>query len=380
MTQFPKYSREKMSETLNNWNIRGSYIWAAVIAIVIAAWILSGLIGGDSAQSQNLNASATTQEETLISVRAAISTAQPHITTVVIRGRTEALRTVVVRAETVGTVVAVPAEEGGFVNKDDLLCELSMNARQARKREAEANMRQRQLEYDVSRKLTKNGHRSETQEAAAEAAFNAAEAGLERIEVEIEQTKIRAPFAGVLDNRAVEIGDYMRQGDACATIVDETQYLVVGQVSENEVSSLHVGDAGTAQLIDGTILKGAIRFISERADPATRTFRIELVIPNPDSSIRDGVTSEISVPKNSINGHRIAPSLLVLNAEGLIGVRTVDDDNIVKFIPVTIISDDPVGVWVTGLPETVRVITVGQEYVSKGQKVEVILEKDGAQS
>jgi len=380
MTHFMKHKGEKLEKALERFQVRNSYIWAGVIAVVIVAWILSGMLTRGSASGQNLNAADQTQQKTLVAVRAQVSNAKSHTTDIVIRGRTEAWRTVTVRAETVGTVVNVPVEEGSIVHQGDLLCELSMNAREARRQEAEANLRQRKLEYDVSRKLTEQGHRSETQEAAAEAAYNVAEAGLERIKVEIRQTKIRAPFTGILDDRAVEIGDYMRPGEACATVVDESRYLVVGQVSENEVNALHVGDAGTARLIDGTVLSGMIRFISQRADPATRTFRIELEIPHPESTIRDGVTSEIRVPKNAFNAHRLAPSVLVLNAEGLIGVRTVNEDQIVKFMPVTIISDEPKGIWVTGLPDRVKVITVGQEYVSDNQKVNVTLENKDAQS
>ncbi len=377
MTDSSKLTDNAIIRALSKWRIKSSFIWAAVIAIGISAWILSGQLG-DRAQSEDL--ALNSQMETLVTVRARRVVSEPHTTYTTIRGRTQAKRSVVVRAETVGTVVAVPAEEGSVVEKGDVLCELSLNARLARKREAEATIRQRKLEYDAARTLIKSGHKSETQLAAAEAAYDAAKAALERIEVEIGQTKIRAPFRGILDDRAVEVGDYMRAGDACATVVDMASMLVVGQVSESEVGKLHTGDQGTVQLIDGSTAQGRITFISERADPATRTFRIEMEIPNPNHAIRDGITSKIRIPHATVRAYHLSPSTLVLNDRGQIGVRTVDEDSIVRFVPVSLVSDTAQGVWITGPTGPLRVITVGQEYVAAGEKVRVVMENDEVQS
>ena len=358
--------------------IRQSYVWAAVIALIAAGWMMSGQLGADI--DNGTGGPVDESEKDVVAVRAVMSSAAPHFAELVIRGRTEASRTVVVRAETEGSVVSVPAEEGRRVLQGDVLCELSLNAREAEKVEAEAVMQQRRLEYDAARQLTEKGHRSETQQAAALAAFKAAQAAVERIELEIKQTKIVAPFDGVLDDRAVEVGDYIRQGDACATLVDEQPFLVVGQVSETEVSRLAVGGKGTATLITGEEFDGRLRFISKRADPATRTFRIELELPNENQNLREGITSEIRLPVESVEAHRIAPSALVLNDEGQIGVRIVDAKQTVRFAPVAVLEDDKDGIWIAGLPKTVTIITVGQDYVGEGQAVKVEFQRDGAQS
>jgi len=69
----------------------------------------------------------------------------------------------------------------------------------------------------------------------------------------------------------------------------------------------------------------------------------------------------------------------VLDDTGAVGVRAVSN-NIVHFLPVRIISDGPDGMWVAGLPNRVQVITVGQEFVTNGEKVKVVLEKSGVPS
>ncbi len=366
---------------MNRFGLNSSYTWALGAALVIAVWILSGELWSDDAESaQGRQSIADAQTKELMAVRAITSFAQPYVNKITIRGRTEALRTVTVKAETVGTVIAVPAEEGRRVSQGDVLCELSMNVREAQKVEAEANVQYRLLEHEAARQLLEKGHRSETQEAAALTAYDSALTALGQIELDIARTKIRAPFDGVLDNRDVEIGDYMRTGDACATLVDEQPFLIVGHVSETEVTQLSVGARGSAQLITGEVVEGKIRFISKRAQPATRTFRVELEVPNEEGRLRDGITAEIHVPLETVQAHKVSPAVLVLNDQGQIGLRTVDEDEVVHFISVKIVGDNAEGVWLSGLPDRMTIITVGHEYVSDGQKVTVHYEPAEGQS
>ena len=104
------------------------------------------------------------------------------------------------------------------------------------------------------------------------------------------------------------------------------------------------------------------------ADPATRSFAIEIELPNADGSLRDGLTATATVNLGTAPAHLLPQSVLTLDDQGVLGVRSVVD-NVVEFHPVTIIGDTREGIWVTGLPPRVDVITVGQEYVVPGQKV-----------
>ena len=360
--------------------ISESYIWAGIIVVIVFLWMISGQVGSDSAQSSVETDPMAESGEQAVSVRGAQLQAKNHIQTILIRGRTEASRIVTVRAETVGRVISVPAKKGTLVKKDDVICELAVDARQAQLEQARAAMRQRELEFEAAKQLRSKGHRSETQEAAAEAAFNAAEAAVKEIEVELSQTRIRAPFDGLLDQRPVEVGDFVQKGDACGTLIDQQPFLVTGQLSEEEVALVELGTEAEAILSSGERHKGAVSFISSSADPNTRTFRIELEVPNENSSLRDGITAQIQIPTVAVRAHQILPSSLVLNDEGQLGVRAAADNERVVFYPVSILAEDPSGVWVTGLPETVTVIVVGQEYVSEGQKIKVTLEESGIQS
>jgi len=366
--------------------IKRSYVWAAVIALVLGFWILSGRINSNSDQARNApvdlieQGSAETDGENAQAVRARVFVARPVQRDIVIRGRTEPARAVEVRAETSGIVTELPVEKGEHVAKDDLLCGLSVDARDAMLDEASAMREQAWLQYDASRKLAAKGNRSETQAAADKAAYDAAVAQVRRMEVELSHTNIIAPFDGILDDRFVEIGDFLAVGQPCATVVDLDPLLVVGQVSERDVSKVRMGSQGNARLVSGDLIEGVVRFIAKTADAETRTFRVELAVPNPDNALRAGITAEIVVATEAVPAHLMSPAFLILNNSGVIGVRLVDSDGTARFQAVTILEDSNEGVWVSGLPPKATVITVGQEFVRDGQNVTVTLEDESAQS
>ena len=366
--------------------IKRSYVLATVIALILAVWILSGQFGSPSDEVASDEAAAANEDAQVAAgagiqtVRARVFEAQPVSRDIVIRGRTEPVRAVEVRAETSGTVTRLPVEKGEYVSKGDLLCGLSVNARGARLAEAKALREQRWLQYDASQKLAAKGHRSETQAAADKAAYDAAVAQVRQMEVEMSYTRITAPFEGVLDNRFVEIGDFLSISQPCATVVDLDPILVVGQVSERDVDKLTMGSVGKARLISGQTLEGVVRFIAKTAEQETRTFRVELAVPNKDASLPAGITAEIIVAADAVTAHLMSPAFLVLNDQGTIGVRMVGADNTARFQPVSILEDSNDGVWVGGLPRKATVITVGQEFVRDGQTVDVTLETDEVQS
>ncbi|MEX0838530.1 MAG: efflux RND transporter periplasmic adaptor subunit [Parvibaculum sp.] len=350
-----------------------SHLIAIGIAVAIGLWFFSGLFsGGNGITDERTAAERDAANVTVPQVRIVTSTAIARQGAVAIRGRTAAKRAVEVRAETQGTVAELPVEKGERVKAGDVLCGINLDARDAQLAEAKAVARQRQLEYDASRQLAEKGWRAPTVAAASRAAHDAAQARLKQMQIEVSQTKIVAPFDGVFDDRRVEVGDYLRIGDVCGLVVELDPLLVIGQVAEDRVGMLKIGLPGRARLITGETVSGTVSFVAKTADPATRTFRVELEVPNPEFKMRAGITAEIVVPGEEVQAHRIPSSVISLDDKGVIGVRTVDKDGRVRFDAVQLVDDTPDGIWVSGLPQTVKLITVGQDYVIEGQKVEAI--------
>ena len=360
------------------------------------------------------SASDTETEEDVvnrISVVTMTSVAEVVDSAVILRGRTEAARQVTVASETSGLVVSEPIRKGAFIEEGALLCQLDPGTRaaslaEARARlaeaqgrvpeaqatviEASARVREAEINVNVARQLSEEGFASETRLVSAEAALEAANAGVQRAssqvssaqagieaaqagvaaaEREIERLNISAPFAGLLESDTTEIGSLMQPGAPCATIIQLDPIKLVGFVPEANVGQITVGAMAGARLANGDEVVGEVTFLSRSADELTRTFRVEVRVPNTDLSISDGQTAEILVASEGRTAHLLPASALTLDNDGNIGVRVVDENDIARFLQLSVMRDTIDGIWVTGLPETVDVIVVGQEYVTDGVPV-----------
>ena len=335
-----------------------------VVALLVIYFMVRGMFGG--AQE-----AAEAAPETRFAVVAEEIAPQPWRAEVQMRGRTEAERKVIVRAETAGMIARTPAVLGAEVKEGDVLCQIATDARAAQLAEARAAVAKARLDYDAAVKLNQEGFRADTGVATAKAALDLAAANLERASLEIGKTKISAPFDGVFDQRHVETGDFVKIGDPCGTVIQRSPFLVTGAISEKDVAKIGKGDRGVARLATGETVEGVVRFVASAADPSTRTFDVELEIPNEEGKLRDGVTAEFTVFAAERDAHLIPRSSLTLGEEGNVGVRSVTSGNVVEFTPVNLLGEDHDGVWIAGLQGSVRVITRGQEYVKAGQTVDV---------
>jgi membrane fusion protein, multidrug efflux system len=358
--------------------MKTSYYIAAAVALAAAAWVLSGqLHDAPATEATATTATSAAQQAPLPSVRVRVQTAEPRAVEIILRGRTEAVREVEVRAETKGKVIELHAEKGNFIEEGAVLVRLADDDRQARLRQSKALLAEREIEYSAAANLAKKGFKSDTDAAEAMAKLEEAKALVATMEIDIGYTTIRAPFSGFIEQRPVDIGDFVDVGDTVANVVDLDPILVIGQVTEQDVPRLKVGMPGKARLLTGDVLNGKIRYIGATADEETRTFRVELEIPNPDKRVVQGLSSEMRLPVADLPAHRVSPAILTLADNGDVGVKTLNADNVVEFHTVIIVGDGPDGLWLAGLPEKVTFITVGQEFVQPGQKVQPVPD-DGA--
>ena len=356
--------------------LKPRYQWAGGIALIVTVWVATGLLNSQAAQTP---ASDIVDKPSTPRVRVSQSVASERDATVIIRGRTQAKDEVDVRAEVEGVVQAIHFEKGDHVKKGDTLCEIRLNDRGAKVAQAAALVAQTQKELQVAQDLYKEGFRSKTQLAQSEAAYAQAQAGLATMNVALANTHIKAPFDGIVDDRYVNAGDYMRPGDKCEMVIAPEPFLATGTVSEQDVGGISLGDPATVKLVTGEDVIGKVSFVADRADQMTRAFRIEVELPNPDAKLRDGVSAEINIAVKKVRAHHISPGIMVLSDKGAVGVRVVQN-GIVAFMPVRVLSEDPTGAWITGLPNTVNVITVGQEFVNDGQRVEPVFDRSGKSS
>ncbi len=211
---------------------------------------------------------------------------------------------------------------------------------------------------------------------SAKAGIQSAETAVAAAEKELERLEIRAPFAGLLESDAAELGALLQPGSLCATVIQLNPMKLVGFVPETEVDRVTLGSPASAILASGREVTGVVTFLSRSADPNTRTFRVEVQVANNDGAIRDGQTAEILVASDGAMAHLLPQSALTLNNDGQLGVRVVAENSTAAFAPVSILRDSAEGIWVTGLGDSADVIVVGQEYVTDGVPIEPTYRED----
>jgi len=323
----------------------------------VAAWMLSGSLVGASRSEAPAPASDAVPESRLMKVRVTDLVAGSVTREVVVQGQLEPRRRVEIRAETSGLVAHLPVAKGARVAQGDVIAELAQADRLAQLARAEADVASRELDLSASEKLGRKGMQAQTQVKAAQAALAGADAELERLRIDLEYTRIRAPFDGVVETRAVELGSLLERADPVVELVDSSVLKAVGYVPQQSAGSLVLGQTVAVRLLDGRTAEGRITYLARVADSGTRSFRVEAEVPNPDRALYSGVSAELRIAVAEETGHFLSPAVLTLDDAGRVGVKAVEGEDKVTFYPISLVRTEADGVWVTGLPERVWVIT-----------------------
>lgn len=327
----------------------------------------AGVVTEDAVQED-----ADTPAQGRIRVVVQTSQAREIENAVVLRGRTEAARQVDVRAETSGLVISDPLRRGAQVAAGAPLCEVAAGVRNAALDEARARLTEAEINFRAASGLSESGFASDTRLANARAALQSAQAGVDRAVEEMARLVMYAPFDGILESDTAELGSLLQPGALCATLIQLDPIRLVGFATETQIDRLVSGAPAQAQLASGHQVTGVVSFLSRAADPQTRTFRVEVTVPNAEMLIRDGQSADIMVTSRPEMGHLLPGSALTLNDRGELGLRVVDDAGLVSFAPATVLRDTDSGVWLTGLPETITAIILGQEFTREGAYVDAV--------
>ena len=352
--------------------INRSYILAAGLFIIIALWFAINTIGKDNTIAGVTQAQTRAQIEAKSekpSVQIQRITAQTHDNILKLFGQSEAFREVNVKAKTAGLVTAAPIAEGRIIPKGTVLCRQDIDARQAVLNQALANMRSIETDLNAARILAQKGYQSEMRVISFEAQLDGAKANIEQARIELDNINMRAPFDGVWEHQDAQIGDYLTPGQSCGLLVDLSPLQVIVQLTEAQFGRVKIGTEADIALATGETVRAKITSIEAKANPNTRTFRTVLQLDNPQYALKAGVTATVRIKTGQSQAHQIPSNILALSDDGTIGVRYVDTDNIVRFSHVETIDENPKGIWVTGLPETVDIIIEGQNFVSEGMEV-----------
>jgi multidrug efflux system membrane fusion protein len=341
------------------------------LALLLAALLLLWLFSGDL-RSKRTHAPSTESPKTeSVVVAARLSEAQPYQRQVVLQGQLEPWQSVDLRARINARVEALPLERGASVARGDLLLQLSEDDRRSQFKQAEAQLAYSRSQLEAGQSLRRQGLNAQTEILRLQSELANAERALRSAELALEYTRPRAPFAGVLDQLEVDPGDYLAAGQVWGRLVDIDRLRVRAQAPQQQVAQLEPGQSVDVTLLDRRSFKGEVSHIAQEANSATRSFTVEIRLDNPNRLRVAGASATARIETGSVAAHRVSTALLTLDEAGRLGLLHLDDEDRVQFSHVELISTGTEGSWVSGLPERIRLITLGGGFVSPGEQVRV---------
>ncbi|MCP4385886.1 MAG: efflux RND transporter periplasmic adaptor subunit [Hyphomicrobiales bacterium] len=351
-----------------------SRILAVLIVLAAGGWIASGALSQNGENGEAEVAEEPEAEAPILVQKVAVSTIIPerHQRQFTLSCTTEADQQSVAVARGLGVIVDLNVDRGSVVRAGDVIAKLSDEGRNAAVKQAMALLQQRKAEFDANKSLIDSGNTPRNQLPALEAAVAAAEATLASAEAESDRSVVRSPIDGVVDSVPVQVGQAIQPGAVLAEIIDPDPMLAIGAVSERERGYIQLGQAAVVRFIDGRTQDADVSFVGLSADTATRTYPVEAYMDNPNALIPDGVTCEMTVATEPVEAAAVPRSALVFSDDGVLGIRSADDDETAQFMPVSIVDDGRELVWVAGIDKATRVIVVGQDFVKDGDRIEAV--------
>ncbi len=266
-------------------------------------------------------------EEKLFSVEVMDSSAQTIKDSIDFSSTTEAFRRIEIKSEVMTTIEKVLVKAGSKVNKGQHIVELD--------------------DYKTNADLYKLNLLSQS---------------------EFDKYALFAPFGGLLLDGHKIAGELVMPGEKVYEIIDLNSLKIFGYINENEILDISLNNKVEVTILDEKV-EGKIDYISPISDPETKTFEIVVKVENKNLRYKDGLSSMISIVKGNVLAHKISPSILALGNSGELGVKVIDSENIVQFKEINVIEDTSDYMLVSGLSQKERIIIVGQQYVSAGEKV-----------
>lgn len=350
-----------------------SLIPAFLIAAITAGWLIWGAWAGVKPEvtkpAATLDAPATLQAVSTAEIGLRDFSSELRFT-----AETQVDRKLEIKAEIGGQIASLRVTRGQSVSKDQVIAVLAADERPAQRAEAKAALSQAEADLRAKQSLLTQGFGSQIEVDGATAAVERAKAGLLRAELAMKKLEIKAGFAGVIEDTYVEPGAFVNAGSPVALLLDKEPIEVVGLAGERQIGAIKLGMIGQVELATGAKFEAKVSYISTVAEGDTRTFRVELTALLDQAETRalnlpEGVSADVHIPTPARKAHFVPTNALTLGAGDQIGVKTVNAQQEVVFMPARIIHATAAGLWLDDLPETLTLIVQGQELVTSGDKV-----------
>ncbi|MEQ6203422.1 efflux RND transporter periplasmic adaptor subunit [Sulfitobacter sp. HNIBRBA2951] len=365
-----KAEPQRLTFTSDKGASRSTWV-AALLVVLIVGWMGSGFI----IPSKETDPVIKREEPKPVAVAVATSVAETVTQFYQAEGQALPDRDTTMRAETSGNIAEVLVRKGLDVSAGDIIARFDPTNNKADANRAAEALAQAQREFDNAEQLLERGVATTDRVVQARAALASAQAQVTAAEQAAEALTITATFDGRIETLNLDEGEFVSAGTEVGRLVDITPLTVAIQVPQQSLTRLSVGQTATVRFITGEERAGVVTFMGTSAASETRTFLAEIEVENEDGAIPAGISAEVIIPTGEVTAHFVSPSIVSLDAQGALGIKTVNADNVVEFYEIEVVKAQIDGIWVTGLPESVDIITVGQGFVNEAETVAPMTEE-----
>ena len=322
-----------------------------------------------------------------------------HLTVV---GNLIGLQTVDVAPRTNGRLMSVSVQLGDPVRRGQTIAkiedreiveqvsqaEASQQVSKATIRQREADLKVAELNFERSKNLFARQllakqalDDAESRYLAAEAQIDLskallmqADARLQELRINLQNTNVTSPVDGFVGKRNVDPGAMVSQNSPIASVVDISKLKMVVNVVEKDIRLVTVGDSGDVDVdaYPGEKFRGRIARVAPVLDPATRTATMEIEIVNNDKRLKPGMYARVSLTVEERKDTLVAPKSAVIDFENQRGVWMPNEDNRAKFMPVVLGIEDLDRIEIkSGLKEGDKIVTTGATAVRNNDQLMV---------
>jgi membrane fusion protein, multidrug efflux system len=286
------------------------------VAIFIVLLIVGGLAGVKLLQIRTLMAAAKGAGPPPETVSSAVVREEKWQGTITAIGTITAVQGVTITPDIPGTVREIAFESGAAVSKGDLLLRLDTSSEQAQLQAIEAQADLARINLGRVRSLRQNNTVSQSELDTAEAALKQNQANADTIRATIEKKTIRAPFAGRLGIRLVNLGQYLDAGKAIVSLQSLAPVYADFSLPQQELARLKTGMKVrvTTDAYPDRNFEGVLTAINPDLDQSTRSVTLQATLDNQDQALRPGMFARVEVLLPEEQPVLVIPATSVLSA------------------------------------------------------------------
>lgn len=413
--------------------VRGSYISAALIALAVVGWFVSDNFTDNAADAPTAEV-ATAEEEAVrnLTIKALAVRNETIPLQVRASGVTRTSFTLQVQSRREAVIRSLAAKEGSWVNKGDVLLTLDegtlaadLDAARAERQAAaasyddakrrfsadgtlasqlsaaEADLEATRKNYTATVKLVEKGLQTdltlasqraqlraaetrlfelqslsqEKELSASYAALKAVDARIAALQSQLSYTVITAPQTGWVEDINVEIGELAKQNQAVVTMLGLQELILDVPVPQAQIGDIAIGDPAEITITGFGSLTGNVVQIAASANQATRTFNVEIALPNPDGGLRAGMSAEASITIKQTDAFKMSPAHLNVDANGQLTAKIVGAGDKVQTKAVSLVRTSGNLAYIAGLEDDMLVLAAGQAFLAEGESVRYVVEE-----